>query len=152
MQHNWDGVKHIARHPWTQKSSSPGVEQGRRPCSGCVMRNTLHPVGCCTNTKASRTQGMQKHPQVLPLPQKSREIKMPSPKRQSCAVFRQADLGGILWVESIFQVARAVGCRLISKLPGKHLHVSSVVVFLPHFVVFYCIMLYLANVTCPTAT
>lgn len=87
------------------------------------------------------------------LPQMSREIKMLCAQRQSSAVFRQMDLGGILGVESIFQAASAVACGLVSKLPGKHLHISSVLVLLPiTFWGFYYVMIYLANVTSPTAT
>lgn len=100
-------------------------------------------------------QGMwfRKQPWALPLSQMSREIKMPSPQRQSCAVFRQVELGGISGVESIFQSAWAVACGLVSKLPGKHLHLSSVLVFLPiTFWGFFCALFYLAKFIPPTAT
>lgn len=134
VQHNWDAVKHIARHHWGTKSCSSGVNQAGGCAVGCVMRNR-HCIwlAAVPIPRPSSTQGMWswKHPQVLPLPQMSREIKMPPPQRQSCAVFRQADLGGILGVENIFQVAWAVACALVSKLLGKHLPRSSVLVFLP---------------------
>lgn len=154
-EHNWDAVKHTARHHWGTESSSSGVEPGRRLCSGvCCEKQTPHPVGCCTNTKAlqdTRNVVLERPPGTLP--QMSREIKMPSAQRQSSAVFRQMDLGGILGVESIFQAASAVPCGLVSKLPGKHLHISSVLVLLPiTFWGFYYVMIYLANVTSPTAT
>lgn len=75
---------------------------------GCVVGNRHHiQLAAIPIPRPSRTQGMwfRKQPQALPLSQMSREIKMPSPQRQSCAVFRQVELGGISGVESIFQSA-----------------------------------------------
>lgn len=90
-----------------QKAVPLGWNQAGGCAVGCVVRNRYCvQLADVPIAGPYRTQGMWswKHSQVLPLPQMSREIKMPSPQRQNCAVSRLADLGEISGVESIFRL------------------------------------------------